>query len=185
MNRSLKDIENEIVHQILISEICFGICKKVPVIPGRGSDFLPFYFNLNFTKGIISLHSILLSNLNNEISIKNYIKQFKLEKTPLEIKEFESKIEIIRKKFDAVWPVSLRNKICAHVDKSFNHTDFTNAYIAPNLIEEYIVIIKDLKELFFPLANHAVYDYPYARLIKQSKAAFEKILDEDNINYTP
>ena len=184
MSRSLRDIENEIVHQVLISEICFDICKNTPVIPGRGPDFLPFYFNLNFTKGIISLHSILLSNSSDEISIKNYIKQFKLENSFSEIKEFESKIKLIRGKFKSVWPDSLRHKIGAHIDKNFNHTNFTNAYIAPVLIEKYIAIIKDLKELFFPFVNHALCDYPYESLIKQSKAIFKKILDEDDKNYT-
>lgn len=89
MKRNTWDFENEIVNQILISEICLDVCKSIPIISGHGNDFLPFYYNLNFSKGIISLHSLLLSNLPNELSIKNYLKQYKVEFPNKNINDFE------------------------------------------------------------------------------------------------
>jgi len=43
MKREIFDFQNEIVSQILLAEVCFDVCGEIPKIPGRGSDFLPFY----------------------------------------------------------------------------------------------------------------------------------------------
>lgn len=111
--RSLKSIENEIVYQILISEICFDICRSIPTIPGHGNDFLPFYYNLNFSKGIISLHGLLLSNHKNELSVKNYIKEHKYNYPSEDISEFDQKIATISESF--------KKSYQCHYDTKFAH----------------------------------------------------------------
>src|SRR3990167_8692401 len=119
MKRSTNEIEYEIVNQILVSEVCFDICKSIPIIPGRGNDFLPFYYNLNFSKAIISLHSLLISTLPNELSIKNYLKQYKQDFPNKDLKDFEMEISSISKSFKEALPTSLRHKVCAHLDQKF------------------------------------------------------------------
>lgn len=169
MNRSINDIEYEIVNQILISEVCFDVCKIIPKIPGRGSDFLPFYHNLNFSKGVISLHSLLLSNLSDELSIKNYLKQYRLESPNVDINNFEAKIDSISESFKNIFPLFLRHKIVAHTDQGFDHTDFTNAYIAPDVVEKYILLIQSLKKDFFKFSNRQQDDYPHQKILEQSQ----------------
>lgn len=183
MHRSIKDIEYEIVNQILISEICFDICKSIPIIPGRGSDFLPFYHNLNFSKGIISLHSLLLSNSSNELSIKNYLKQHKLDFPSVNIDEFEAEIASFSELFKNILPVSLRHKIAAHIDQEFKHTDFTSAYIIPESVERYISLIQNLKKSFFKFCNYAQNDYPHGGILEQSKSVIKKIVEESDTKY--
>lgn len=183
IKRSINDIENEIVHQILTSEICFDVCKSIPIIPGRGSDFLLFYYNLNFSKGSISLHSLLLSNLPNELSIANYLKQYKLDFPNKDINNFEAEITSISQLFKDIFPMQLRHKVFAHIDKKFKHTDFTNAYIIPESIEKYIELVKKLKKSFFSFCNHAQNDYPFGKILEQSKSIVKMVVDNSEKNY--
>ncbi|MEK7622108.1 MAG: hypothetical protein AAB415_02925 [Patescibacteria group bacterium] len=183
MNRSIKDIEYEIVNQILISEICFDVCKSIPIIQGRGSDFLPFYYNLNFSKGIISLHSLLLSNLSDELSIKNYLKQCRFDSPGININEVEAEIASISESFKNILPLSLRHKIAAHIDQKLKHTYFTSAYIIPDSVEKYISLIQNLKKSFFKFCNYAQNNYPHGRILEQSKAVIKKIVGESDFKY--
>lgn len=183
MKRGIRSIEYEIVNQILISELCFDICKLIPPIPGRGSDFLPFYYNLNFSKGIISLHSLLLSNSSNELSIKNYLKQYKFDSPGINIDEFNSEIASISKSFKNILPVSLRHKVAAHIDQEFVHADFTNAYIIPDSVEKYISLIQTLKESFFKFCNYAQNDYPFEKILEQSEQIMKIIIDNPDKKY--
>lgn len=181
MERDTRSIEYEIVNQILIAEICFDVCKFVPIIPGRGSDFLPFYYNLNFSKGIISLHSLLLSNLPDELSIKNYLKQHKFDFPSVNIDEFEAEIASISESFKNILPMSLRHKVFAHIDQGFRHTDFTSAYIIPETVEKYISLIQNLKKSFFKFCNHAQNDYPFGNILEQSKLVIAKIVGDSDL----
>lgn len=182
IKRTLNDLEYEIVDQILVAEICLNICKATPIISGRGSDFIPFYYNLNFSKGIITLHSLLISNQFNEITIRNYLKQYKVEYPLKNIEEFEYKFSKLSKEFKDMVPISLRNKVCAHIDQGFTHVDFTNAYIYPSAIEIYVNLIIKLKKLFFNFCGHAEYDRPFDKIIEQSKFITKTIIN-DSLNY--
>jgi len=184
MHRSIRDIEYEIVNQILISEICFDVCKSIPTIPGRGSDFLPFYHNLNFSKGIISLHSLLLSSSPDELSIKNYLKQHRFDFPSVNIDEFEAEIASISESFKNILPVSLRHKVAAHVDQEFKHSDFTSAYIIPDSVAKYILLIQNLKKSFFKFCNYAQNDYPFGNILEQSKTIIEKIIKDSKSGYS-
>jgi len=181
--RNSSSIENEIVNQILISEICFDICKSIPTIPGRGSDFLPFYHNINFSKGIISLHSLLLSNLSDELSIKNYLKQYRFDFPSINIDEFEAEIASISKSFKSILPISLRHKVAAHTDQGFKHTDFTSAYIIPDSVEKYISLIQNLKKSFFEFCNHAQNNYPFGKILQQTKSIVKMVIDNSKKDY--
>lgn len=183
MKRETKSIEYEIVNQILISEICFDICKAVPIIPGRGSDFLPFYHNLNFSKGIISLHSLLLSNLPDELSIKNYLERHRFDFPSENIDDFEAEIALISESFKNILPVSLRNKVAAHVDQGFRHTDFTSAYIIPDSVEKYVSLVQNLKKSFFKFCNFAQNDYPFGKILEQSELIIKMVTDNSDKNY--
>ncbi len=176
MRRETKSIEYEIVNQILISEICFNNCKLIPKIPGRGNDFLPFYHNLNFSKGIISLHSLLCSNSPNELSIKNYLKQHRFDFPSVNIYDFETKIVSISKAFKDILPISLRHKIAAHIDQEFIHTDFTSAYIIPDSVEKYISLIQNLKKSFLTFCNYTQNDYPFGKILKQSESIVQMVI---------
>ncbi len=175
MKRDTKSIGHEIIHQILISEICFDICKEIPIIPGRGSDFLPFYYNLIYTKGIIILHGLLLSNSPNELSLKNFLKQYAIDFPGIDILDFEKEITLISEEFRIVLPISLRNKVCAHIDQDFKHTDFTCAYIIPDSVDKYLEIVKKLKNIFFEFFGHAKNDYPFHSILEQSKIIIDII----------
>lgn len=188
INRSTKSIEYEIVNQILISEICFDICKFISEIEeskrsGRGSDFVPFYFNLNFSKGIISLHSLLLSNSPDELSIKNYVIRHRWDLPNVNVSEFEMEVSSISKSFKNVLPVSLRHKIAAHVDQEFRHADFTSAYIVPDSIAKYDSVVKELKKAFFNFTNWTENDYPYGRILEQSKSVIGKVIGQSDSKY--
>ena len=74
MKRGLSDYEYEIVNQILTIELCFDACKEVSINAGMGDHFNCYFFNLNISKGITSLQS-LLDPTKTEISLKNYIKE--------------------------------------------------------------------------------------------------------------
>lgn len=180
--RNIHDFGHEIVIQILISEVCFNICKIIPIIPGCGDDFIPFYFNLNFSKGSISLHSLLLSNLSNEISIKNYLKQYKINFPNKDIKKFEKEIADITKSFNGILPVTLRHKVFAHIDQGFKHEDFMCAYIMPNSIDKYLVLVENLKKSFFNFYGWAPNDCPFQQILKQSESIVKIILDNKQIS---
>lgn len=184
MWRNIRDIEYEIVNQILISEICFDICKAIPTLPGRGSDFLPFYYNLNFSKGIISLHSLLFSNSPNELSVKNFLKQHKTNYPNGDIADIEAKIASVSESFKNILPMSLRHKVAAHIDQEFKHSDFTSAYTIPESVEKYISLIQNLKKSFFKFCNYAQNDYPHSKILEQSKAVIEKIVKDSEEGYS-
>lgn len=76
---------------------------KYKKIPWLGSDFLPFYHNLNFVKGIISLHSLLVSRDKSELSIKNYVDEHKKNYPKVNVADFENKILAISTSFKKVF----------------------------------------------------------------------------------
>jgi hypothetical protein len=175
MKRNIKSTENEIVHQILFCELCFDICKSIKIIPGRGSDFLPYYYNLNFTKGLISLHSLLLSEEKEELSIKNYLNKYKNDFPKENINGLKERIASISDKFKKTFPISLRHKIAAHIDGGFRHTDFTSAYIMPELVPKYQKVISELKNIFFEFSHYDRYDEPFCQIKKQSDEILKNI----------
>jgi hypothetical protein len=177
MKRSIRHIENEIVHQIFFCELCFEICSSIEIIPGRGSDFLPYYYNLNFTKGLISLHSLLLSKEKNELSIRNFIREYKAINPHEDLTDFEDEIISISNKFKESFPMPLRHKIAAHIDESFQHTDFTSAYIMPTLREKYLEIAIELKKAFFAFCNYAIDDKPFDKIKEQSDKILKDVKD--------
>lgn len=177
MDRNIEGIEYEIVNQILIAEICFDICKSIPIILGRASDFLPFYYNFNFSKGVIVLHGLLLSKERDELSIRNYLKRYKAKFPNKSIDNFEGKIKLIREGFKKVFPVfpMLRHKICAHIDKKFKHSDFASGYTLPESIERYISITHHLKKAYFELCNWDKDIYPLKKIIEQTQTILKLI----------
>jgi len=183
IQRNIRDVEYEIVNQILLSEICFDVCKSISIIPGRGSDFLPFYHNLNFSKGIIALHSLLLSNSSDELSIKNYLKQHRFDFPSVNIDEFEAEIASVSESFKNILPLSLRHKVAAHVDQGFKHSDFTSAYIIPDSVEKYVSLIQNLKKSFFKFCNYAQNDYPFGKILQQTKSIVKMVVDNSDTSY--
>ena len=175
MEINIVRFEHEIVNQILISELCFDICKSIKIIPGKGSDFLPYYYNLNYIKGLISLHSLLLSKEKGELSIINYISEYKHNFPKTNIQNFKRDISLIANLFKKTFPLPLRNKIAAHIDVSFKHLDFTSAYIIPELVNKYVKIIKQLKVSFFKFCNHAEQDNPFKKIKQQSDSLLKKL----------
>lgn len=176
MKIGIEQFKNEIVRQILISQLCFDICGSVKIIPGRGNDFLPYYYNLNFIKGLLSLHSLLLSREKDELSINNFINEYKINFAKTNIGTFETQIEGISKKFSETFPMHLRHKIGAHLDKSFTHVDFTSAYIMPSLVTEYIDIAQQLKNIFLNFFNYAKNDCSYNKIKQQSDMILKSII---------
>ncbi|KKW41642.1 MAG: hypothetical protein UY92_C0015G0054 [Candidatus Magasanikbacteria bacterium GW2011_GWA2_56_11] len=176
INHSIKNFEYEIVHQILFSELCFDICQSVKIIPGRGSDFLPFFYNLNFIKGIISLHSLLESGNSDELSVKNYFKEHKYNYPRADVGDFKKEIESVAKAFKKVTPLCLRHKIGAHIDGEFTHTDFTSAYIMPELVPKYCEVVRQLKNAFFKFCNYSRNDDPFSKIKEQSKFVIDNIV---------
>lgn len=176
MKRSISDIENEIINQILVAETCFLICKSSPTPAGRGDDFLPFFYNLTFSKGVMSLHNLLLSKKRNEITIANYIAQKDLEFMRGSGLVINKKIIDLIKQMNLVFPISLRNKVIAHNDSNFAHADFARAYLADKTtLNEYMAITEDLKEVFCEVSN---YDktVSYDKILFQAKQVVETIL---------
>jgi len=168
MERNIMQIKSEIVHQILLCELGFNICSSIKIIPGRGFDFLPYYYNLNFTKGILSLHSLLLSQERDELSIKNYISEYKEKFPGKDIKDFEDKILQISDSFKKLSPEPLRHKIAAHLDEGYSHAGFTSGYMMPQLIPEFLGLISQLKDVYFGFCNYSKTDYPFGNIKKQS-----------------
>lgn len=181
MKRNIKNIERELVHQILICELCFDVCNSMEKIPGRGNDFLPFYYNLNFSKGIISLHSLLLSNEKNELSIKNYIDEHKFNFPKDDISDLKKKINSISEIFKNLFPINLRHKIAAHIDEGFVHKDFTCAYITPHLIPKYKQIILELQNTLFKHCHYDKNTYkPLHKIKEQSDLILKTFLDSED-----
>lgn len=180
MKREIKSIECEIIYQILICESCFDICNSIKIILSRGSDFLPYYYNLNFTKGLISLHSLLLSKERNELSIKNYIGEYKRNFPKVSTQDFKNKIDFLANCFNKSFPKLLRHKIAAHIDEEFEHIDFTRAYIILKLVPKYVKITSELKNIFFNFCNYAKNNRPFCKIKKQSDLILKYILEENS-----
>ncbi len=176
--RNICDVESEIIDQILISETCFDVCKEIPILSGRGSDFLPFYYNLSLSKGILLLNSLLVTPRDDELSIRYFLNLYKQTHPAKDLKEIEAKIDTLRLSFKTMYPVSLRHKMVAHLDDKFKHGDFTCAYLVPESLEKFREITKDLKEVIFTITNFSI-DYPHhANIMRQTKIIVEQILKE-------
>src|SRR5690242_12789130 len=119
MKHSISSFEAEIVQQILICETCFETCQSIPGFPGLGNNFLPYFYNLNYQKGINSLHGMLLSNEPNELSLKNYIKLYKSKNPNHDLILLEEKIKEIAEYFKTIAWFPLRNKVGSHLDSDF------------------------------------------------------------------
>lgn len=180
MKHSVASFEREIVHQIFLCELCLDICDSIPGFPGLGSHFLPYFYNLNFKRSIDSLHGLLLSRGANELSFKNYIKLRKLDKYKPDaaLLSFESKIDDVSSYYKTLMPYSIRNKVSAHLDGDFKHSDFTAGYLLPHILSELIGITNELKSLFLLLTKHALADDPYGRLRSQAHDVVDKFTIE-------
>lgn len=176
--RSIRAIEEEIAHQILFAELAFNICRGIPIIPGRGNDLLPYFYNLNFCKGVIALHSILLSTNREEITFRNYFDQYKWEYKHSIDNDLVQKINEQAEKFKKVYEPSLRHKVAAHVSQEFAHTDFTRAYIMPRVLNQLLKITMELKELFFTYTNYSKNDEPFAKIRTQTKKMITDIVSK-------
>jgi histidyl-tRNA synthetase len=154
MKRALSDYEYEIVNQILIIELCFDACKELPIKAGMGDHFNCYFFNLNMSKGIASLQS-LLDPTKREVSIKNYITEHKdsISKRA-EYSNFIRETDAIKKEFKRV-ALNMRHKVVSHLDSGFKHSDFTSAYLLSDKLDDLIKITADLKTTFFKFANWA------------------------------
>ncbi len=153
ITRSISDYENEIVYQIMIAELCFNLSKDIPIKFGVGDHIYPYLFNLNMVKGILILHSLLIPT-GKEISVKNYIKENNSVPRKVGYPEFQREIKEIKKRFEQITPWSLRNKVGAHLDSAFKHTDFSCAYLLPEKLDEFIRITAALKKSFFKFTTH-------------------------------
>lgn len=187
VERSVSDLENEIVHQILISETCFNICKSISELEksergGRGSDFVPFYYNLNFSKAIISLHSLLASNSPDELTIKNYLKRYKENFPSKQLDNFEAEIIFVSELFKNALPISLRHKVFAHIDSGFKHSDFTCAYTLPESLDKYISVVQNLKNYFFKFCNWSL-NNSHDKILAQSESIIKKTLEDSSPKY--
>ncbi len=162
MKRKFNEIVHEIVSQILISELCFHICSSIEITPWKWNDFLPYYYNLNFSKWQNTLNSLLLSKEKNELSISNYVKEYEKIYPNKQMNNFKEKIEVIRSCFEDVdplpWKRTLRNKFTAHIDSSCKHTDFTSGYLLPKVLPIYQEVINKLKIIFFEFNNYSIDD---------------------------
>ena len=154
MKRGLSDYEYEIVNQILIIELCFNACKEVPIKPGMGDHFNCYFFNLNMSKGIASLQS-LLDPTKGEISIKNYINEHNDSLSRRDdYSVFVKEMDVIKKEFKRVVS-NMRHKVVSHLDSSYKHSDFTSAYLLSDKLDDLIKITADLKTTFFKFSNWA------------------------------
>jgi hypothetical protein len=173
MRRNLSDYEYEIVNQILVIELCFYACKKIPIKAGMGDHFNCYFFNLNMSKGINSLQS-LLDPTKGEISIKNYITEHKnLISKKADYSTFIKETDAIKKEFKRV-ALNMRHKVVSHLDSDFKHSDFTSAYLLPDKLDNFIKITADLKKVFFKFSNWADYDSHYS-ILQQVNFITEKI----------
>ncbi|OGZ19364.1 MAG: hypothetical protein A2626_02230 [Candidatus Nealsonbacteria bacterium RIFCSPHIGHO2_01_FULL_38_55] len=172
MNGPKKDYEYEIINQILLAELCFDICKLVPIIDGLGSHFFLYFYNLNYSTGIIALNNLLLSKNQNEISLLNFLdkyeKQFDQKEKP-EVVNFRRQIEELSQKLKNILPFNLRNKVAAHRDEKFRHYDFCCAYLLPNYLKEYSSLNISLKRIFCNFSNFCFSEFPNGRIVEQVK----------------
>lgn len=173
--RSIKSIEHEIIHQILLVEIAINICKEIPKTSGMGPNILPYFYNLNYCKAVTLLHSLLLSKIPDEITLKNYIKQYEWEYDTTIDKNFRKSINKLASKFSSLYKVSLRHKIAAHIDQGFIHTPFTSAYIIPEKLNELSDIGDNLKEVFSVFTNFQKDQRPYDAIVRQVKKCITEI----------
>lgn len=131
------------------AEVCFDICKSIPRHSGPGETFLPFYYNLVCSRGLIILHSFLISTSKKEITIVGYINDYGPEKNKEEIFIFKKDIEQIKKLFEEFYTTHLRHKVVAHLDKKYKHEGFTCGYmISETTLDNFICIIARLKKVF-------------------------------------
>lgn len=176
MKRNLSDYEYEIVNQILVIELCFNACKEIPIEPGMGNHFNCYFFNLNMSKGISSLQS-LLDPTQDEISIKNYILEhnsFLSKRADYQI--FLKEIEVIKKNFK-ILASNMRHKVVSHLDSGFKHSDFTSAYLLSNKLDNFIKIVSNLKRVFFKFSNYAQ-NQSHNNILQQVKVAIKNIDDK-------
>jgi hypothetical protein len=160
MKRKISDYEGEIVNQILLIELCFNACKAMPIKPGLGSHFNCYFFNLNMSKGIASLHS-LLKPTKGEISVKNYTKIYKdfiCER--IDYHDFVKKTNNIEKDSEETI-LNMRHKVVSHLDQNFKHSDFVSGYMFTNefdskKLEDLLKITNELKQVFFKFTNWSI-----------------------------
>lgn len=170
MPRLKYDYEHEIFNQILLAELCFKVCKLVPIIPGLGSHFFPYFYNLNYSTGIIILNSLLISKKSNEISLYNYFKKHQNKpNNQKQVNDFKQQVKQLSQKLKDILPFNLRHKIAAHRDEKFKHCDFCVAYLLPDYLEKYISLTSDLKKIFCIFCNYSMTNYPNSRIINQVK----------------
>jgi len=179
MKHDINSFGNEIVEQILISELCFEVCNFIPGYPGLGSHFLPYFYNLNFQKGLSSLHSLLLSCELNELSLKNYIKLYKEKNPDKDISIFIKNVKKISEDFKIIAPFRPRNKVGAHLDGDFTHVDFTCGYLMLEILKSMIEITQQLKEIFFPFVKYSISDNLHKQLIGQIYQVVDKFTIEE------
>jgi hypothetical protein len=173
--RSLKGIEYEIANQIHFAELAFTICQKIPIDPGRGNDLLPYFYNLNFNKGIIALHSLLSPTNDEEISLYYYMRQYNWEFKKHIDGRFRKEVNKLKKRYEETINLPIRNKVAAHTDVLFDHTSFTSAYILPKTIPGLIKLTTDLKSLFFKISNYSINDDPMAKIKEQVDRLIETL----------
>ena len=160
MKRNISDYECEIVNQILLIELCFNASKITPIKPGLGSHFNCYFFNLNMSKGISTLHS-LLKPTKEEISIKNYILNYGEELSKRNGYEiFIKSIDLIKEEFEGVIQ-NTRHKVVSHLDPNFRHSDFMSGYMFTTKensekLDSLLKMTKDFKESFFPFTNWSI-----------------------------
>ena len=156
MKRSLSTYENEIVHQIILAELCLVACEMTPVIAGQGENFNSYFYNLNISKAIGTLHS-LLRPTQKETSLLLYIKGYEKQISTRQgyedfCAETSSLIQCFKNELS-----NMRHKVVSHIDPGFKHTDFTTGYMLPEKLPILIEICSKLKESFFRFTNHAPY----------------------------
>ena len=172
MNRPKNDYEYEIINQILLAELCFDICKLVPIIDGLVSHFFPYFYNLNYSTGIITLNNLLLSKNPNEISLLNFLEKYENQfdqKEKSKVTNFKQQIGELSQKLKNILPFNLRHKVAAHRDEKFRHYDFCCAYLSPDYLKEYFSLNISLKRIFCDFSNFSFTDFPNSRIIEQVK----------------
>lgn len=150
--RSANDLMWEVAHQLLICELCFEQCSRIWSLPihirnGRGVDLMCFFYNLMFSKGINSMHSLLLSKGSEELLINNYAtKRCEKSCNCSLCTQLDSFVQKARSLFEKH---NFRHKVTAHLDAGYMHSGFLNAYAVPGVAQECLAIVKELKVVFF------------------------------------
>ena len=114
------------------------------------------------------MHSLLLSQEDKELSIRNYIREYKKSFPDKDIDKFEDKISKISDLFQKTFPQPLRHKIAAHIDEEYSHTSFASGYIMPKLIPEYLELISQVKDVYFGFCKYDKSGCPFINIKKQS-----------------